>query len=106
MKRVWLLTGAVVCASLSWPLWTLLHMGVGVLLDDGWDGGDVVLFLILFPIAVALSVGALLFLLNGVRYQDPLPRPPQWDQPMSPPMSSPPAWAEPQWRGQSPPPPR
>lgn len=105
MKRVWLLTGAVVCAFLAWPLWTLLHVGVGVLLEHGWDGEDVTIFLVLFPIAVALSVGALLLLLSGVRYQDPPPMPPQWEQPVAP-LSAPWSWADPQGRGHSPPPPR
>ena len=69
MKRALLITGSVVLAFAAVIVWILIFSGLGVLLEKGWDGGDITMFVIVFPIAVALSVGAILLMLAGVRYK-------------------------------------
>jgi hypothetical protein len=65
------LTLAVVFAFVATIAWILVFSGLNALLNYGWDGSDVVLFVIVFAIAVGSSVAAIKFLMAGLRRRDP-----------------------------------
>jgi len=95
MKRALLITGSVVLAFAAVIVWILIFSGLGVLLEKGWDGGDITMFVIVFPIAVALSVGAILLMLAGVRYKQSSAAAPHWPAPQQPPPGLPTQWPPP-----------
>ena len=78
MKKVWLITGAVVLAFIAVVAWIVVFSGLGVLLNGGWDGGDLVTVLFVFAISVASSVGAVMLMMSAIRYKENRAAPPQW----------------------------
>ena len=72
VKKVLSITAAVILAFVAATAWILVFSGLGTFLDRGIQDDDIWLFVIVFIVAVAASVGAILLLIKGVR-QNRLP---------------------------------